>query len=243
MAAEIMPLFGCEHINEDAIIKIRKARSSLKSTLDPDFTQYACLSCSVAGSFSTLDKHFASAKHEFAITQDSVYCGLCQDLVYDPQLIVPAARKRKAETLNEEDELFISQNTNPKPCGREGVRGLFNLGETCYMNAVLQMMVHNELLTSYFLGMGHPLHSCPISKEPEKKNDSDDDSDEEEEKDQKTCVACAMTELFSDAHMPDQTTPAHAVNLLFASWKHIPVSPSSKLNLSLDPSYVQHTDA
>lgn len=93
------------------------------------------------------------------------------------------------------------------------------------MNAVLQMMVHNPLLASYFLGMGHPTHTCSISKEPEKKNDSDsEDDDLEEKKEQQTCVACGMTELFSDVTMVDQPLPAHAVNLLFASWKNIPVS-------------------
>jgi len=84
-------------------------------------------------------------------------------------------------------------------------------------------MVHNPLLASYFLGMGHPIHTCPISKEPDKKNDSDSEDDEEEQKkEQQTCVACGMTELFSDVTMVDQPLPAHAVNLLFASWKNIP---------------------
>jgi ubiquitin carboxyl-terminal hydrolase 22/27/51 len=93
------------------------------------------------------------------------------------------------------------------------------------MNAVLQMMVHNPLLASYFLGMGHPTHTCPISKEPEKKNESDsEEEDDEPKKEQQTCVACGMTELFSDVTMVDQPLPAHAVNLLFASWKNIPVS-------------------
>ena len=148
----------------------------------------------------------------------------CRDLVYDPSFVF-RPRKRKQQQLSDEDESYISTNTQPKPCGREGVRGLFNLGETCYMNAVLQMMVHNNLLAQYFLGMGHPLHTCPISKEPEKKNDSDDSEDElADDKEQKTCVACAMTELFSDANTVDQPVPAHAVNLLFASWKHIPVN-------------------
>ncbi|KAI9876538.1 MAG: hypothetical protein M1823_007260, partial [Watsoniomyces obsoletus] len=118
----------------------------------------------------------------------------------------------------------MTTNTSLRPCGREGVRGLFNLGETCYMNAVLQMMVHNPLLASYFLGMGHPIHLCPISKEPEKKNDSEseDDDGSEDKADQKVCVACGMTEVFSDVTMADQPLPAHAVNLLFASWKNIP---------------------
>jgi len=217
-----MPTHGCEHLDDHILAKIKAVRRLREHWLE-DLVQYTCLECEEHGSFSSLNKHSETMpKHQFAINSKNVYCMGCRDIVYDPSLVF-TTRKRKAPQLTEEDEAYISANTAPKPCGREGVRGLFNLGETCYMNAVLQMMVHNNLLGQYFLGMGHPLHTCPISKEPEKKNDSDDSEDElGDDKDQKTCVACAMTELFSDANTVDQPAPAHAVNLLFASWKHIP---------------------
>lgn len=217
-----MPTYGCEHLNDQVLAKVRAVRRSREHWLE-DLVQYTCLECEEHGSFSSLNKHFEKMpKHAFAINSKNVYCMGCRDMVYDPSLVF-TSRKRKSTQLNEEDEAYVNANTIPKPCGREGVRGLFNLGETCYMNAVLQMMVHNNLLGQYFLGMGHPLHTCPISKEPEKKNDSDDSEDElGDDKDQKTCVACAMTEVFSDANTVDQPAPAHAVNLLFASWKHIP---------------------
>lgn len=217
-----MPSYGCEHLSKEKLDQIRSVREQRKDWLE-DLVVYTCLSCDTSSSFKGLDQHFTKTKHEFAVNSKNVYCGGCKDIVYDPSFF--PSRKRKTSALTEEDEAYIAQNTQPKPCGREGVRGLFNLGETCYMNAILQMMVHNTHLAHYFLGMGHPIHSCPISKEPEKKNDSDDSDDEaEEDKEQKTCVACAMTDLFSEAHTVDQPTPAQAVNLLFASWKHIPVS-------------------
>lgn len=225
-----MPTAGCEHMDNDTIIKIRKFRSRNNSE---DLVQYTCLECSAAGSFPTLDKHFSESKHEFAVSQKSVYCGRCNDLVYDPTLL-SNGKKRKLVEANDEDDSYLTANTSQRPCGRSGVRGLFNLGETCYMNAVLQMMVHNTLLASYFLGMGHPTHTCPISKEPDKKNnDSDSEDEEEEKKEQQTCVACGMTEVFSDVTMVDQPLPAHAVNLLFASWKNIPVSPLTSLECAI----------
>ena len=193
-----------------------------------------------------LEKHFTKTKHAFAVSSKSVYCGTCNDLVYDAALLVSNGRpvsaisskpvingaKRKLVDVNDgEDDSYLTTNTSQRPCGRTGVRGLFNLGETCYMNAVLQMMVHNPLLASYFLGMGHSIHTCPISKEPDgkkEKNDSDDEEDgdgagSEEKKEQQSCVACGMTEVFSDVTMVDQPIPAHAVNLLFASWKNVQV--------------------
>ncbi|KIW11501.1 hypothetical protein PV08_10801 [Exophiala spinifera] len=214
-----MPAAGCEHMDNDAINKIRQFRSKHHS--GEDLVQYTCLECSTPGSFPTLDKHFSETKHEFAVSPKTVYCGRCKDLVYDPTLL-SNHKKRKLADASDEDDSYLTTNTSQRPCGRNGVRGLFNLGETCYMNAVLQMMVHNPILASYFLGMGHPTHTCPISKEPEKKNDSDSEDEEEEKKEQQSCVACGMTEVFSDVTMVDQPTPAHAVSLLFASWKNIP---------------------
>ncbi|OQV00317.1 hypothetical protein CLAIMM_05828 [Cladophialophora immunda] len=241
-SAQYMPTAGCEHLDADATSKISAFRDNSNNHLDPDFATYSCVSCSLSGSFAVLNKHLSKTEHGFAVSHNSVYCGHCNDLIYDPALLVSSGKssaisnkvngvKRKITESNDgEDDSYLTANTSQRPCGRTGVRGLFNLGETCYMNAVLQMMVHNSLLASYFLGMGHPIHTCPISKEPDKKdkNDSDDDDDEDgsaegsQNKEQKTCVACGMTELFSDVTMVDQPLPAHAVNLLFASWKNIP---------------------
>ena len=89
------------------------------------------------------------------------------------------------------------------------------------MNAVLQMMIHNQLLSSYFLGSGHPIHACPITRRAERRAESESE-DEDDDEEQKACVACAMNELFSDSKMVDMSNPAWAVNLLYASWKSIP---------------------
>ena len=246
-----MPSTGCEHLDSTTVKKIKAFRNESQK-IEINLAIYTCLSCNHNSSFPALNTHFSKTKHEFAISPRTVYCGRCNDLVYDSALLVTngrhvsaissrpvvnSAKRKFAEAHYGEDDSYLTANTSQRPCGRSGVRGLFNLGETCYMNAVLQMMVHNPLLASYFLGMGHSIHTCPISKEPDGKKDKGNESDEdeaiggdgagsEEKKEQQSCVACGMTELFSDVTMVDQPIPAHAVNLLFASWKNIPVSSS-----------------
>ncbi|EXJ60144.1 hypothetical protein A1O7_04296 [Cladophialophora yegresii CBS 114405] len=240
-----MPSTGCEHLKPATIKKIVAFRNE-SNAIDADFANYSCLSCSFTGSFSMLEKHFNKTKHEFSVSTRSVWCGQCNDLVYDPALLVSNGRtvsaisskpvvngvKRKlVESNGGEDDSYLTTNTSQRPCGRTGVRGLYNLGETCYMNAVLQMMVHNPLLASYFLGMGHSIHTCPINRELEGKKEKGNESEEEqqdddgvssdEKKELPSCVACGMTEVFSDVTMVDQPIPAQAVNLLFASWKNI----------------------
>ena len=51
----------------------------------------------------------------------------------------------------------------PAPLSLEparGVRGLINLGNTCFMSAVVQTLIHNPLLARYFLSDSHNRHVC-----------------------------------------------------------------------------------
>jgi hypothetical protein len=59
-------------------------------------------------------------------------------------------------------------------------------------------------------------------------NGSLDDEDEDEEGSAKAeyqpCVGCGVSEVFAESRKWDMAKPMEAVNLLFASWKAIPVS-------------------
>ncbi|KAF7510031.1 hypothetical protein GJ744_007135 [Endocarpon pusillum] len=180
--------------------------------------RYHCVQCTEAGGVKQMEIHHAKTQHAFSFSSESsaVYCALCRDMTYDkmakrPNLAASSSssdtpKKRKTSEANGDDS-YITANSSQRPCGREGARGLFNLGHTCYMNAVIQTMVHNSLLSSFFLGKGHPIHTC-----------SKNEDDEEDV----PCVACGFTEIFSESRVAENTQPMAALSLLKASWLAIP---------------------
>lgn len=70
------------------------------------------------------------------------------------------------------------------------------------MNVILQTLLHNPILTVYFLGNGHPSADCQVTN----------------------CVSCAVSEAFAEFHNEDKTEGFSALNVLTSLWMSCPVS-------------------
>ncbi|PWY88442.1 ubiquitin carboxyl-terminal hydrolase [Aspergillus heteromorphus CBS 117.55] len=186
----------------------KNGRLRAKGFLKP---KYTCLTCSETMALGDRKAHSEKTDHQFFMDSRArtLYCHLCDDFVYDHHLerlrcstaesALEVAKKRRFSDSSA-DELYIRSNATKRPCAKQGVRGLFNLGQTCYLNVILQTLLHDPILNTYFLGSGHQPHDCTAPD----------------------CIGCAVAEAFADFNSSDRPEGFAALNLLLASWRSSP---------------------
>jgi len=179
---------------------------------------FICLHCSFGGCWrgGHIVNHLRDLNHHFCadVKSGSVYCVDCDNIIFDATFsdlyhnTILSVEERETYFLQSRKQREVYKSWKPDardaaalessvPISCHSIRGLLNLGQTCFLNVVLQALIHNPLLRNFFLSDKHNNSSkaCKLTQ----------------------CMNCEMDKLFAEVYSGNKA-PYGPASLLATTW-------------------------
>lgn len=185
---------------------------------------FICLQCPHVGCYHKhAQTHAKEQNHMFAIDSHNglLFCFLCGDYINHSALnrirlaavasMAPSAKARQdshLDNLDNMDELdpsnLASYYSMPSSHAVHGLKGIVNLGATCFMSCVLQTMLHNPLVRYQFFNNDLHFFNC--------------DSHAAEIDGLSACITCLVDAVFKECFTSLSHDGFGITNLLITAW-------------------------
>lgn len=188
---------------------------------------YSCLNCEIIGCWTCEEssnchiKSHLNDSHPIAmeLTSGTIYCKICNLFIWNATMELvskcpdametkltgssPSKKKKSItkESTNTSTTTEIISDNLRKHC--VSMRGMVNLGNTCFMASVLQVLLHSRQLRNFFMSCEHNSKVCPRRTQKSLNN---------------VCMACELDDLFMLNYCGD-IGPFAPTQFLYAMWR------------------------
>lgn len=182
---------------------------------------FICLQCPHVGCYHDhAPKHAKEHNHLFAIDSHNglLFCFQCGDYINHAALnrirlgaVAHCVGGEIPPETDSQDADFVTANYfKPSPHAVQGMKGIVNLGSTCYMSCILQTMLHNPLVRYRFFNNDLHYFNCDSQNHYHSGDDQIDESS--------ACITCLMDTIFKDFFTSTSHEGAGITNLLMTAW-------------------------
>lgn len=150
-----------------------------------------CLCCGYTGCNDHIKSHCQEPSNHLLSTDITtaecpIFCAKCCDYCSNTVLL-----RRSNIQLNTSDA------ATPGYQASTGLRGIYNMGATCFISVILQVLVHNPLIRNFYLAGGHDRMECTQKA---------------------SCLACCLDGLFTDFYSSNSVQGYGISSFLMASF-------------------------
>ncbi|CAO2656075.1 Nn.00g048780.m01.CDS01 [Neocucurbitaria sp. VM-36] len=189
--------YGCEHMGE-MFENARKQTLQHYRLILQNIHEKPSIIAQTYNELAANDgQHVVSLRPLFLCLQcPSIMTERDRDLHFETKSHCFCKKRRYEDTTTTDDHKLVVSNSTFLPCRAIGLRGLYNMGQTCFMSVILQTLVHNPFIRNFYLSEGHKQTDC----------------------EKEACVSCALDEMFVEFHSAEKTEGFGAVQMLMGSW-------------------------